>query len=440
MIGAAALVAAALVPQPGERVQPAPEAPVQPGPVQAAPAAAGVVQVRGQASGMAGQVSLSAGGVLLKTSVDDPGRLVSWDRVRAVEGLPTPPELASFSEGLMRARTRLERGDVWLADRAIEPLYQRALESPEERLSGPSGLLLAECALRSALEREAAASATVAWLRWSVIDRQRARPGPEGRGVQWVGGTVALPPVLDAATGLCPQLPPLFARYGATNIGTLRVLTRSPHLARLSGEGSPVRGLASAYWLAARIAAGEIGEGEAVSLPAPSGDAEQLVVDMAAAQTAPGELMRAARSRLQRRLEQLGRDAETREAADDPDGAADRTWQRAWLHAAVGRSLLAEDQRSLRRQGMVELLYVPALDAQTQPGLAAAALLDVLEELRRDGEPSDAAAVAIIAELRSRFGVDPSAVPEPGPAPVAPAPVVPGSAPAHEPVPTKESP
>ncbi|MBY0308223.1 MAG: hypothetical protein K2Q09_05735, partial [Phycisphaerales bacterium] len=61
MIGAAALVAAALVPQPGERVQPAPEAPVQPGPVQAAPAAAGVVQVRGQASGMAGQVRLAAG-------------------------------------------------------------------------------------------------------------------------------------------------------------------------------------------------------------------------------------------------------------------------------------------------------------------------------------------------------------------------------------------
>lgn len=415
MSAALAIVVLAMV-QPGGPVQPA-------GPV-AAPSA---VQLRGQPLPLNGEVAgVSYAGVLLKLTADDPGRLISWDKVRSVEG-PGAAGAAPFhgyADGLMRARTRLERGDAWLADQAIDPLYQQAAGAGgESRFSGPSGLLLSECALRSSLSRNATAGATLAWLHWSAVERSRPRAG-EGKsaGPQWVGGTTGLPPVVDTATGLCPQLPPIFAHRSASSVGTLRVLGQSGELARLSGEGSPSRGLAAAYLLAVRIAGGDIQPGEAVALPSASSDAEQLVIDIVAAQTAPSEPMRAARQRLQKRLEGLQRDADTRESGEDGAGPADRSWQRAWLHAAVGRSLISEDQVALRRQGMIEMLHVPALDGGTQPGLASIALLDVIDQLRRDGAEANSTAIAALtSELKARFGVDPTPIEDLSLPPAAPA-------------------
>lgn len=430
--------------------------------------AGGSVQLRGQLVPMNGEVAgVSFAGVLLKVTPDDPGRLIAWDKVRTVEG--GAAGVASFlpyADALMRARARLERGDTWLADQAIEPLYQQAVGAAGgvDRFVGPSGLLLAECALRSGLERNASASATLAWLQWAAVDRQRPKAGAVGGGAnagpsseklppQWVGGTANLPSVIDAATGLCPRLPPIFPRQSPSSVGTLRVLTQSAQLKRLCAEGSLSRGLALPYALAARIAAGEVQTGETASLPAPSGDAEQLVSDIVAAQTAPGEPMRNARARLQRRLEVLQRDTESKETAEEAEPPADKSWQRAWLHAAIGRSLLAEDQLALRRQGLVELLHVPALDGNTQPMLAATALLDVIDQLRRDGEGAgtEGAIAALTAELRTRFGVEPTPAAEPtvptpdstslqpiAPAPTAPPPGAP-SAPSATP-PSKEVP
>ena len=405
------------------------------------PAQPSSVQLRGQAAALSGEVAgVSYAGLLLKTGADDAGRLISWDRVRAVDGpgASTAAPFVSFGDGLMRARTRLERGDAWLADQAIDPLYRQASEAGGDgRFAGPSGLLLAECALRSGLSRNATAGATLAWLRWSAVDRSRPKAnGPDARSPQWVGGGTNLPAVVDASTGLCPQLPPIFPHHSPSSAGMLRLLVQSSEIQRMSADGAPSRALAVSYALAARIAAGDIQSGEAVALPAPSGDAEQLVVDIVAAQTAPSEPMRAARQRLQKRLESLQRDAETRETADESAAPVDRTWQRAWLHAAVGRSMLAEEQIAVRRQGMIELLHVPALDGATQPGLAATALLDVIDQLRRDPgvEGHAAAIVALTNELKTRFGVDPSPIePEPAPAdqPVAQPPAVPAAAPAE---------
>jgi hypothetical protein len=426
MIVGATVALVLLQPPPSGGPQTQPPAPVQ----------LSSVQLRGQSLPLSGEVaSASPAGVLLKATADDPGRLISWDRVRTVEGPGAAKAVPflSFADGLMRARTRLERGDAWLADQAIDPLYRQAVAGVGG-FAGPSGLLLAECSLRSSLARNAPAGATLAWLQWASVERSRpVSKGPTSdRGPQWVGGGTMLPPVVDASTGLCPQLPPIFPHRSASSVGTLRVLTQSAELQRLSAEGSSARALAAAYALAVRIAAGDIQPGESVALPSPSGDSEQLVIDIVAAQTAPSEPMRAARQRLQRRIEVLLRDAETRETADEGASPPDRTWQRAWLHAAIGRSMLAEDQPALRRQGMIELLHVPALDGATQPSLASTAILDVIDQLRREGgdEGNDAAIAALTSELKSRFGVDPTPIES---APVAPAPVAP-PVPAQSPV------
>ncbi|MDP1660928.1 MAG: hypothetical protein Q8L55_03350 [Phycisphaerales bacterium] len=414
------------------------------------------VQQRGHAQPLSGEVAgASFAGLFLKSSADDPGRLIAWDRVRTVDG-PGKAMTAPFQaigDSLMRARTRLERGDDWLADQVIDPLYRSVVES-DEGFAGPSGMLLAECALRSCLGRRAQAGATLAWLQWSTAVQLRPRDaGPggkaEGRPPQWLGGSTDLPSIIDPSTGLCPQLPPIFPHGSASSIGTLRVLTRSAELERLTAADAPSRALAAAYSLAVRIAAGDIQPGESVALPDPSSDAERLVIDVVAAQTAPSEPMRAARQRLQKRIESIQRDAETRESSDEPGSAPDRSWQRAWLHAAVGRSMLAEDQPAVRQQGMIELLHVPAIDGGTQPWLAATALLDVIDQLRRDnvGEINDAAIKALTSELTARFGIDPLPFEPPVPPaapveqPLAPAPAVPTEQPmAPQSPPSKEAP
>lgn len=428
----------------------------------------GALQLRGQVAPLSGEIaSVSFGGVVLKTSPDDPGRLYSWDRVRSVDGAGEQANAGAFipyADALMRGRARLERGDTWLADQAIEPLYQQAVAAAggsAERFVGPSGLLLAECALRTNLDRSAAASATLAWLQWSAVDRLRPRAigggGTSGdvRAPQWIGGTVGLAPVIDPSTGLCPKLPPIFPRQGPSSAGMLRVLTQSPQLKRLCADASLSRGLAVPYAIAARIASGEELAVDAGTFPAPTNESEQLVSDIVAAQAAPNELMRSARARLMRRLEQIQRDADTRENAEESEAQADRSWLRPWLHAAIGRSLLNEDQASLRKQGLVELLHVPALDGATQPTLSATALLDVIEYLRRDGEGAgmDGAIAALTSELRQRFGVDPTPVPAEPASPsttpgapeqyplIAPPPVAPGgSATPTTTPPSKEAP
>lgn len=406
----------------------------------------GSVTLRGQGNTppQSGEIaSMSPAGLLLKTSADEPGRLFAWDAVRLVEG-PLATQAAPYlilSGEMMRARTRMERGDTWLADQVIEPLYEQAAAAKTTQgFVGPTGLLLAECELRSCLARKASAGATLAWLQWSAVDRTRPKPpapnaSSASREPQWIGGSCNLPPIVDPGTGLCPQLPPLFSHLNPASVGTLRVLTQSAQLKRLAADGAPSQVFAAAYALAARISAGEIQPGESVSLPTANTDAERLVVDMVASQTAPSDLMRAARQRLQKRLETLQRDTETRDTADDTV-QPDRSWQRAWLHAAIGRSLMAEDQASLRRQGMVESLHVPAIDGATQPMLAVVAIMDVIEQLHAEGgESNDAAIAALCLDLKTRFGVEAPQLPErvePAPATT---PVPPSSLPPSKEVP-----
>src|SRR5690606_25847987 len=73
---------------------------------------------------------------------------------------------------------------------------------------GPSAAVVAEGVLRCRLSRGAQGSATAAWLWWSwlIDEKERQASGPE-----WIGGGTSLPPVVDAATGLAPALPPVWA-------------------------------------------------------------------------------------------------------------------------------------------------------------------------------------------------------------------------------------
>lgn len=356
------------------------------------------VSLRGSAEPAVGQVQpLDRAGVTIKTGGAPDGarelRVISWDRVRlvtAADGSPAPmaPALSAYADGLFRARTRLERGDIDLAARAAERLYARG-----ETIEGPSGALLAECVLRVRLARGAHASAVAPWLR--LLNVRAAAPAAKADLPVWTGGTTSLSPVIDPATGLCPALPPIFS----TLRGPAAVRTLADEAWSLAAPSAPVaervRELAAWYKAAASHAAGIIAPLPATaSAGAVTDDGVQLVHELVLARAGSAGERERARAALQQRLAAL----DTQDFADetDPPAPASDTivrarWAAGWCHAGLGLSLLREESPESRRRGVLELLHLPARFADELPQLTRIALAEAAEALRSQGQPAGAA-------------------------------------------------
>lgn len=358
------------------------------------------VRLRGQASEIKGEVTAQSGGVL----VTAPGRvtqLIAWNRVRETDA---PGAEGSMARGLelMRAVSRIERGDFPLAAEAIEPLM--AQMAVQGTLTGPTGMVAAETAMRVRLARGSQTGATLAWLAW--LDAAGERPAseqgaedakaPETR-VVWVGdrliGDGNSP--IDTTLGLCVHLPPIFGPVVSSP--ALVAMLASSEWGRL-GAG-PNGAVVRAYEAAARYeVAGD------VYVPRPEdasakGDAAAVVRDIVLARAGSEADRGEARKRLRERLERVTRAESTRETEAGDEPGADAQWLRAWLHLGIGRSLIREAAPEARREGVVELLTVAAIFASDVPGLAAGALVEARLELVRLGEPID----KIEADLRARF-------------------------------------
>lgn len=74
------------------------------------------------------------------------------------------------------------------------------------------------------------------------------------------------------------------------------------------------------------------------------------------------------------------------------------SWQEAWIHGAMGLSLLKEEDAKVRRSGVLALLNVPAQFRMDQPALTEKALRAARDELRKQG---DASAAIIESMMRS---------------------------------------
>ena len=288
-------------------------------------------------------------------------RTIGWDRVLRVddEHLDAAAPFAMVADSAWRARTRLARGDVRLA----EPLFEQLFEQYRGR-TGPTALVVAEGLLRCRLSRGAQAGAVEPW-----IETLRIRATGER-----LAGEPPLPPALDDATGLAPALPPIWLDTPA-----LEALLR-PGLEL--GAGDPVAG---ALWAWSRYGAA-LERGEAAAPP----DTEAI--------DHPGvALVRAiARSRApesQTRAEARA----TLEAGLDADAPA---WQEAWRRAAIGRSLLLEGDREATMRAIVELMHLPARFGAAQPWLTGVALAEASHALSGLG---DSAGAATLRDELQRF-------------------------------------
>jgi hypothetical protein len=347
----------------------------------------------------AGEVALvSPAGVTVKSASDSDTRIISWDRIASVgPALPNGPgtftadaaPFAHTADRLWRARTRLERGD-WLG---AGPLLREAAPTFRDS-TGPTPALVFDGLLRCELLRGARAGAAAAWFEWLMV-LERAG-GLTDSGVRlpvlWTGGSIDAPAIIDPATGLARDLPPIWvaetALDAAASAGDWDAL-----LARAAAAPAPItREYIALYRAAARAEAGLPAEIPAPSVPSANGKAT-------AQQSSGVRLVRLIVTA--RAAEPPQRQAAREALAAIMSAEAVEPWVEAWCRAGIGRSLLKEPDTDARTRGVLELLHLPARLSRACPYLGAVALAESARALWTINDHPGAAALK--AELQAGY-------------------------------------
>lgn len=338
----------------------------------------GSVIQRGGAQPIEGLIDLGADGVRVRSD-DGLGveQVVPWDRVRDIECnddavLLLYERYRETAEDLWRARIRVERNDLALAEPLLLDLFETYRGQTNE-----TAAVVAEGLLRCLIARAAIAEAVVPALETARL-RAAGMTAP---------GYSVLVPVIDEESGLCPRVPPAWVP-GPTLARVERDL--AAYIEQL-GNGA-VREVALQYRLAMRRTLGSKPDAEfdaeIAAIERSSVGADLLGVMNEA--SGPGADVRsAARARIEQRL---------------ADGAA--SWTSGWLHFTLGESLLRERDPESRQRGMVQLLHVPAEASRTLPYLAGLSLLRCARAAEHDGLTN----VAVIAtrELEIHYAGHPA--------------------------------
>lgn len=330
-------------------------------------AALGLAQVEmrgGEAAPAGAIVNVSLEGVRIRGPEGE--TVVGWDRVRAVRGEweAEAETYAGLADAAWRARTRLERADYL----AAEPLFA-ALLAHYGGARGPTAAVVAEGLLRCRLRRGAHVSAIEPWLALLASGEPLDHPQAWWR-------RAALTPVVDPQDGLAPALAPMWLSWPA-----VEAFARSPPWPGPPAQDAlarRIRTLAALYHAAARHEAGlDPGMDEQAMLEASTGPADvRLVAEVVVARLGTSDQRAAARRALHERLSSSG---------------ALPAWKDAWVHAALGRSLVREEDPTLRRRGVLHLLRLPARYGDAHPYLSGLALAEASVTLHRDGDTRGAA-------------------------------------------------
>lgn len=308
------------------------------------------VRLRGGAPMPAGSVvSVDREGVVLRA--DQKEAVLSWDLVAEVRGDAKSKEFATVAESAWRARTRLERGDVVSA----EPLFE-VLASEYKNGTGATTRVVAEGLLRCRLHRGVQAGAVEPWLMWVRATREGSMT--PSMGVLEVPGA---PPLIDATTGLCPGLPPIWMRLPAVEAfarGFGESTSLSSELEKQAKAPEKADAIRAMYVLAAAFESGLVGEVKGGVLPMRHVDpGVALVAQVVASRIGVVEVRREARRLLSERLTQR-----------QPQ------WMEAWVRVGIGRSQLREGSAEEQLLGVAQMLQVPARLRGASPYLAGVAL------------------------------------------------------------------
>lgn len=321
--------------------------------VAASALAAPSARLRGRADFIAA-TSADLDGVVLADSTQIP-----WPGIADVSpDLPQSPDgAADIGKRVWRALSRLERGDLVLAEPALEELFALYADRTGATASRVAAGLL-DCRLR----RGASAAAVAPWLAFvHASEGTDAADAASG---------------IDARTGLAPALPPIW--LPGPSVAALAFWGDSPAAASFD-PFSRAGQLAALYVDAARF---ESGMTVGAAAPSSADEGVRLVAEIVLSRTGEPGIRAERRQALEARL-QGDRDA----------------WEQRWVHLALGRSLLREDSEADRMEGVVHLLRV-ASDA-TEPTLVPIALAESAVALAQLGHVAEGARLR--RELLDRF-------------------------------------
>ncbi|MEL6497855.1 MAG: hypothetical protein AAF937_02850 [Planctomycetota bacterium] len=287
--------------------------------------------------------------------------VLTWDRVRAVDGSGDAAlaRLLSAGDALWRGKTRLDRGDPIAAVAALEQAFDVFSAEPGHTARVSSDALLAARLALGQAERS-----VVPWLH--LREQSAALLDAPG----------ALRTETDEEWGLVQDLPPIFV----PSRSAARIAADVAADGLLGWTEGPNRRLAEVYASALLIAAGE---------SPPPLDWEP-----------PSEPVGLVRSIVEARSDDPRRRAVAR--ADLRRWLADqeRSWVKAWCHAAIGLSLLNESE-SERLAGIGHLLIVPSVYGDAQPYLAGVCLAEAAQALANAGRAEAAARLVDTLSRRS---------------------------------------
>lgn len=298
----------------------------------------------------------------------DAPRILGWDVVYFSTGEFSDQirSYNSFSDSVWRAKSRLARGDIELASPLFEEMFARLVN---EGIAGPTGLVIAEGALRCRVMEHRHTAAIEAWVAALGIretgQRQSGESGASG--------------VIDARTMLVPSLPPVWlpGSEDARRLARLRIDSEAT-------EGSQSELLLGLYRACAMQDLGIDPDPDSDRDSTGYGPGAVLLDRIVRSRSADGSVRSRAREEL------LG-------VIEEESGG----WQEAWARIAVGRSYLMEGSADERDLGVLHLLHAPARFARSQPHLAAVALAEAGRELHARGDSESLERIR--TELRERY-------------------------------------
>jgi hypothetical protein len=313
---------------------------------------ADVVERRGGESALHGEITkLDDGGVTVNGAT-----FVPWDRVRDVQMDRPDPALQRYlklAENLWRARTRVERNDLALAEPILERLFAQYRGKTNDM-----ALVVSEGLLRCRLARGANDAAVMPALEAARLRNRKFT------------AYAAAAPVIDAAMNLCPLRPP-----------ALEKLERE--LEQYDAQGDiAVSAIASLYRRAVRQHLGMSVKQDAKPLAAehPGVKLLSLMVELSSSDLAARE---------------AARKAAARDVANLP------SWAAAWSHYFIATSMLMDESPLEYESAMVHLAHLPARYASQQPYLTGLALARMSSECEKTGD--SAAAATLFNELTTLF-------------------------------------
>lgn len=320
-------------------------------------------------------VQVDEDGVLFRTrrGAGDTDTLVPWDRIRFLE--TDRQAHAEFfashrdmADQLWRARTRVERRDY----PAAEPLFDTLFAETMNRTDA-TALTVAEGILRCRLARGARAAAVIPWLEMHRLLSSGIKP------TAYLG----MDPIVDAQTGVCAQLPPIWTR----SVGVEQLLSDLGHYV-VDAPGT--ERLATLYTRAARITLGLPVQDPTIFYHADESwqrDPTSLIVT---AMIAAIEQIRPFPIDLDKTLARLYRE----EALLTP-----------WAWFARGLTRLTAPDLNIQREGLVDLLTLPARYRETNAYLSGFAIDFAARAFDHLGRTTDA--TALRADLKRDYPTHP---------------------------------